>query len=94
MPHAGRAFPPAGPGVAVAAGLAYGALGTEILRFTAPFDFSGSPTISVPCGFTADGMPVGLQLVGRHLDEPLLCRAGHAYEQATPWHERHPSLAP
>ena len=65
-----------------------------LLRFTAPFDFSGSPTLSVPCGFTADGLPVGLQLVARHLDEPLLCRAGHAYEQATPWHERHPSLAP
>ena len=65
-----------------------------ILRFTAPFDFSGSPTISVPCGFTSDGMPAGLQLVARHLDEPLLCRAGHAYEQATPWHQRHPALAP
>ncbi len=65
-----------------------------ILRFTAPFDFSGNPTISVPCGFTADGMPVGLQLVARHLDEALLCRAGHAYEQATPWHERHPPPTP
>jgi amidase len=64
-----------------------------ILRFTAPFDFSGSPTISLPCGFTADGMPLGLQMVARHLDEPLLCRVGHAYEQATPWHERHPPPA-
>ncbi|MGH7805820.1 MAG: amidase [Candidatus Binatia bacterium] len=61
-----------------------------LLRFTAPFDFSGSPTLSLPCGFGGDGMPVSLQLVGRHLEEALLCRAGHAYEQATEWHHRHP----
>ncbi|MGH7857420.1 MAG: amidase, partial [Candidatus Binatia bacterium] len=63
-----------------------------LLRFTAPFDFTGSPTISVPCGFAADGMPVSLQLVGRHLEEELLCRAGFAYEQATEWHGKHPPL--
>ena len=61
-----------------------------LLRFTAPFDFSGSPTLSLPCGFGGDGMPASLQLVGRHLEEGLLCRAGHAYEQATEWHLRHP----
>jgi amidase len=62
------------------------------LRYTAPFDMSGSPTITLPGGFTADGLPVGFQLVSRHLDEALLVRAGFAYQQATDWHRRHPSL--
>lgn len=61
-----------------------------IMRFTAPFDFSGSPTLSLPCGFASDGMPVSLQLVGRHLDEETLFAVGHAYEQATPWHTHRP----
>lgn len=64
-----------------------------IMRYTAPFDFSGSPTISVPCGFTADGMPISLQLVGRHLGEPALIAAGQAYQQATSWGTRRPPLA-
>ena len=62
------------------------------LRYTAPFDMSGSPTITLPGGFTADGLPIGFQLVGRHLDEALLVRAGHAYQQATDWHRRHPPM--
>jgi len=62
------------------------------LRYTAPFDMSGSPTITLPGGFTADGLPIGFQLVGRHLDEALLARAGHAYQQATDWQRRHPPL--
>lgn len=61
-------------------------------RFTAPTNFSGNPTLSIPCGFTADGLPHSLQLVGRHGDEALLCRVGHAYEEATPWHTRRPPL--
>jgi amidase len=65
----------------------------EILRFTAPHDLSGSPTLTLPCGFTDGGLPLALQLVARHLGEPLLCRAGHAYEQATEWHLRHPELS-
>lgn len=64
-----------------------------VMRFTAPFDFTGSPTISVPCGFTEDGMPASLQLVGRHLDEATLLAAGHAYEQVTSWRARRPPLA-
>lgn len=63
-----------------------------LMKFTAPFDFSGSPTLSLPCGFSSDGLPLSLQLVGRHLDEALLCRAGHAFESATDWHRRHPDL--
>jgi amidase len=62
------------------------------MRFTSPFNFSGSPTLSVPCGFTAGGLPHSLQLVGRHGEEALLCRIGHVYEQATEWHRRRPPL--
>ena len=64
----------------------------DVLRFTAPFDMSGSPTITIPGGFTPDNLPVGFQLVGRHLDEALLVRAAHAYQGATDWHRRHPTL--
>jgi amidase len=62
------------------------------LRFTRPFNASGSPTITLPGGFTAKGLPLSFQLVGRHLGEALLVRVGHAYQQATSWHRRHPSL--
>ena len=65
---------------------------TGIQRFTAPADFAGTPTISVPCGFTAAGAPLSLQLVGRDRSEAMLCRIAHAYEQATEWHRRHPDV--
>jgi amidase len=64
----------------------------EIVRFTMPFDLTGSPTITQPCGFSVDGLPLGFQLVGPHLSEDLLCRASHAFQQATDWHQRHPNL--
>lgn len=61
-------------------------------RFTAPFDFNGAPTLSVPCGFNSEGLPLSIQWVGKHLAEPLLCQIGHAYEGATEWHNRHPNI--
>ena len=61
-----------------------------LLRYTAPFDLTGSPTITLPGGFTAGGMPLAFQFVARHFAEDLLCRAGYAYQQATDWHRRHP----
>jgi amidase len=64
----------------------------RLIRFTSPFDHSGNPTISLPCGFTGDGVPLGFQLIGRHLDEGLLLRAGRAFERATVWNARHPEL--
>ena len=57
-----------------------------ILRFTAPFDFSGSPTITMPNGIDKRGMPLAFQLVGRHVSEDVLVRAGHAYQSVTDWH--------
>jgi len=63
-----------------------------LLRHTAPFDLTGSPTISVPCGFSTEGLPLSLQLIGRHDEEGLVMQAGYAYEQATDWHTRRPTL--
>ncbi len=65
---------------------------TPILRFTAPFDMSGSPTLSLPCGFDEDGVPFGFQLIGPHLTEDRLLTAGHAYQQVTDWHTHHPAI--
>ena len=55
--------------------------------------FTGQPGISVPCGFTQDGLPIGLQLLGPWFEEPLLLQVADAYEQATEWHNRCPPLA-
>ncbi|KMO40381.1 amidase [Methylobacterium variabile] len=63
----------------------------RILRFTAPFNFSGSPTITLPAGIDAAGLPLSVQLVGPHLSEALLCRAGHAIQQVTDWHTQRPA---
>jgi aspartyl-tRNA(Asn)/glutamyl-tRNA(Gln) amidotransferase subunit A len=63
-----------------------------LIRFTNPLNFLGIPAISVPCGFTTAGMPIGLQLAGRWWDEATVLRAAHAYEQATDWHHRRPAL--
>jgi aspartyl-tRNA(Asn)/glutamyl-tRNA(Gln) amidotransferase subunit A len=60
--------------------------------FTIPADMAGIPAISVPCGFTASGLPIGLQLIGKTLDEASVLRAAYAYEQATDWHRRRAEL--
>jgi amidase len=62
----------------------------ELLRYTAPFDMSGHPTITLPAGFTHERLPLGVQLVGAHLREELLVRAGRAFQNATDWHARRP----
>ena len=61
-------------------------------RLTRPFNLTGQPTISIPCGFTSDGMPIGMQIAGRQWREATVLRAAHAYEQATEWHTRRPNL--
>ena len=62
----------------------------ELIQFTAPYNYSGNPTLSLPNGFSSEGLPLSLQLIARHREEPLLFRAGHAFEQATDWHAHHP----
>ena len=62
------------------------------LDLTLPFNLTGQPAISVPCGFTQAGLPIGLQLVGRPFDEATLFRAAAAYEAATDWHSRKPPI--
>ena len=59
---------------------------------TAAFDLYGLPTISVPCGFSASGLPIGLQISGNHFSESTVLALAHAYEQATEWHKRRPML--
>jgi aspartyl-tRNA(Asn)/glutamyl-tRNA(Gln) amidotransferase subunit A len=63
------------------------------LDLTLPFNLTGQPAISVPCGFTKAGLPIGLQLVGRPFDEATLFRAAAAFEAATDWHLRTPPIA-
>ncbi|MBM4381991.1 MAG: hypothetical protein FJ091_01355 [Deltaproteobacteria bacterium] len=63
-----------------------------MIRCTAPFNATRLPALSLPCGFTRAGLPIGLQLAGRPFDEATVLRAGHAYERATEWHARFPSL--
>lgn len=64
----------------------------RLTRFTAPFNLTGLPALSLPCGFTAEGLPVGLQIVSRPWAEAEILRAAYAYEQATDWHLRRPDL--
>jgi aspartyl-tRNA(Asn)/glutamyl-tRNA(Gln) amidotransferase subunit A len=59
-------------------------------RLTRPFNGLGLPVLALPCGFSVDGRPLALQIVGRPFDEATVLRVGHAYEQATEWHLRRP----
>jgi len=61
--------------------------------FTIPVNLAGTCGISLPCGATADGLPIGLQLIGRPFDEATLLRSGYAFEQATQWHKRKPGIS-
>ncbi|SVB36729.1 uncharacterized protein METZ01_LOCUS189583 [marine metagenome] len=56
------------------------------------FSLANVPALSVPCGFTATGLPIGLQIAGRPFDESTVLRAGHSYEQGTEWHSRKPEI--
>jgi len=60
--------------------------------FTISVNLAGVPGISIPCGFTHNGLPIGMQLIGRHFDEETILRAAFAYEQATEWHKRKPRI--
>ena len=60
--------------------------------FTTPAALAGVPALAVPCGFSAAGLPLSLQIIGRRFDDATVLRVGHAYEQATDWHRRRPAI--
>jgi aspartyl-tRNA(Asn)/glutamyl-tRNA(Gln) amidotransferase subunit A len=64
----------------------------SLVRYTRPFNVSGHPVASVPCGFTADGLPIGMQVIGRSFDEATVLRLADAYQRVTDWHTRRPPL--
>jgi Asp-tRNA(Asn)/Glu-tRNA(Gln) amidotransferase A subunit family amidase len=57
-----------------------------------PYNVLGIPAVSVPCGFSSGGLPIGLQVAAGPFEEPLVLRIARAYERATPWHDEHPPL--
>ena len=63
-----------------------------IWRNAFPTNLTGSPTLSIPCGFSSGGLPLGLQLIGRNFDEMTVLRAGHAFQSVTDWHARRPPV--
>ena len=62
------------------------------LPYTYPFNLTGQPAASVPCGFTHDGLPIGLQIVGRRYDDATVLRAAAAFEREQPWANARPAL--
>jgi aspartyl-tRNA(Asn)/glutamyl-tRNA(Gln) amidotransferase subunit A len=64
----------------------------QLTRFTSPFNLVGVPALSVPCGFTASGLPIGIQFVTKRWGESKVLQAGYAYQQVTDWHKKHPNI--
>jgi aspartyl-tRNA(Asn)/glutamyl-tRNA(Gln) amidotransferase subunit A len=72
--------------------------GTEITQFgwmtyTNPFNLTGQPAASVPCGFDSRGLPVGLHVIGRAYEDSVVLRVARAFEQAQPWADKRPAMA-
>jgi aspartyl-tRNA(Asn)/glutamyl-tRNA(Gln) amidotransferase subunit A len=65
----------------------------QLTRFTAPFNLTGLPALSVPCGFTSNNLPIGLQIVSRAWNEAGVLRIGYTYQQATAWHTMKPPIS-
>ena len=65
---------------------------SRVPSFTGPYNLTGMPAISVPCGFTSEGLPVGFQIAGKPFDEPTVFRAAYAYEQSARLFEQRPSI--
>ena len=66
--------------------------GTAFQKFTVPFDYNRYPTLTLPCGLSSSGMPIGLQIIGHPMTEPLICALGAAYETSTQWNSIHPNI--
>jgi aspartyl-tRNA(Asn)/glutamyl-tRNA(Gln) amidotransferase subunit A len=64
----------------------------QLTRFTSPFNLSGLPALSLPCGFTRSGLPIGLQVISRAWNESGALRVGYAYQQVTEWHTMKPQI--
>jgi len=60
--------------------------------YTISINLAGLPALSLPCGFDGDTMPIGMQIIGKHFDEATVLRAARAYEQATAWHTKKPTI--
>jgi aspartyl-tRNA(Asn)/glutamyl-tRNA(Gln) amidotransferase subunit A len=65
-----------------------------LLRLTMPYNLAGLPAISLPCGFSSGGLPIGLQIVGKPFEESMILRIAHAYQQLTDWHRREINIQP
>ena len=61
--------------------------------FTYPFNMTMQTAASIPCGFSSDGMPIGLHIIGRRMEEMTVLRASAAFEQARPWADSHPPIS-
>jgi aspartyl-tRNA(Asn)/glutamyl-tRNA(Gln) amidotransferase subunit A len=64
---------------------------SAVMRYNALPPLTGMPALSVPCGFSSDGLPIGMQIIGRAFDEATVLRVGHGYQQLTDWHRREPT---
>ncbi len=65
---------------------------SEWMSYTYPFNISGHPAASIPCGWSSDGMPIGMQIVGRRFDEVSVLQVSKAFEEITPWQDKRPQL--
>lgn len=65
---------------------------TALIAATCPFNITGQPALTIPCGFTRSELPIALQIVGKAFDEATVLQIGHAYEVQTTWHTRRPSV--
>mgnify|MGYP001202831294 CR=1 FL=1 len=69
-------------------------LGTTaaVTQYSRPYNITGTPAITIPCGFSTSGMPIGLQIAGKAFAEPTVFKVAHAYESTTEWHRQHPEI--